>query len=72
MTKHDSLIEAAKAAPIASVGGLTMFGYPLSDVVLVLTFIYTIFLLIDKSHTVWVRLCQFGRFLKGKSDDSIS
>lgn len=66
MKNHDSLIEAAKAAPVASVGGLTLFGYPLSDVVLVLTFIYTVFLLIDKSHTVWVRLCQLGNFLRGK------
>lgn len=66
-TKHDTLIEAAKAAPVASVGGLTMFGYPLSDVVLVLTFIYTLFLLIDKSHAVWVRLVQFKNFLRGKT-----
>lgn len=70
MKNHDTLIEAAKAAPVASVGGLTLFGYPLSDVVLVLTFIYTIFLLIDKSHTVWVRLCQFGNFLRGKHDSN--
>ncbi len=62
---HDTTIEAAKAAPAIGVGGLTLFGFPLNDVVLVLTLIYTIFLLIDKLPAVWGRLRQFADKVKG-------
>jgi hypothetical protein len=44
--------EAMKAAPPLSVGGLTLFGYPLSEVVLVLTAIYTIWLIVEKTPKV--------------------
>lgn len=66
MKNHESLIEAAKAAPVASVGGLTLWGYPLNDVVLVLTLCYTVFLLIDKFPAVYGRFVQLWHFLRGK------
>ena len=66
MSNHDTTIEAAKAAPAISVGGLTLFGYPLSEVVLVLTLIYTLFLLIDKLPAVLGRFRQLWDFLRGR------
>lgn len=63
---HDTHIEAAKAAPAISVGGLTLFGYPLNEVVLVLTMIYTLFLLIEKLPAVLARFRQLWDFLRGR------
>ena len=65
---HDTTIEAAKAAPAIGVGGLTLFGYPLNEVVLVLTLIYTVFLLIDKLPSVLGRFRQLWDFLRGRHD----
>lgn len=66
MKQHESFIEVAKAAPVASVGGLTMFGYHMNDIVLVMTFIYTAFLIIDKLPTVLGRFRQLWNYLRGK------
>lgn len=65
---HDTTIEAAKAAPAIGVTGLTLFGYPLNEVVLVCTLIYTVFLLIDKLPAVLSRFKQLWHFLKGDHD----
>lgn len=53
MTNHSDIVtEASKAAPAVTVGGLTLFGVSLPDVVMLVTLIYTIlqiaFLLRDK------------------------
>lgn len=58
------MIEAIKAAPVASVGGLTLWGYHLNDVVLVMTAFYTLFLIIDKLPTMYCRIKQMVDFLR--------
>lgn len=49
---HDFVAEATRAAPTVTVGGLTIAGIPLPDVVLIVTLVYTVaqlyFLLRDK------------------------
>lgn len=50
--KQETLIEVAKAAPPLSVGGLTMWGIPLAEWVLVFSLIYTALLIIDKLPVV--------------------
>jgi len=64
MKHHDSIAEAAKAAPPLTVGGITLLGFPLEQWVLVGTFIYTIFLLIDKAPVVFHRLKSFYNWIK--------
>ncbi len=61
---NDSSIEALKAAPPLTVGGVTLLGYPLEQWVLVGTFIYTIFLLIDKTPVVISRLRSLYTWIK--------
>lgn len=52
MFSQDTLAEASKAAPPVTVGGLTLAGVPLSDVLIIVTIVYTLlqvfFLLRDK------------------------
>lgn len=64
MKHHDSLAEAARAAPPLTVGGITLLGYPLDQWVLIGTFIYTVFLLIDKLPVVLLRLRSFYTWIK--------
>ena len=49
---HDILAEGAKAAPVLTVGGLTLVGVSLADWLLAVTLVYTLaqlfFLLRDK------------------------
>jgi hypothetical protein len=49
---HDFIVEATRAAPTVTVGGLTIVGIPLPEVVLIVTLVYTVaqlyFLLRDK------------------------
>jgi len=66
MTNHDTLVEAAKAAPPLGVAGFTMFGLPVSDVVLLLTGLYTCFLLIEKFPTIIQRFTSLAAWLKEK------
>lgn len=66
MQYNDTTVEALRATPIAGVGVMTLFGVPLSDLVLIGTAVYTLFLLIDKFPTVLRRLVQAYRWLKGK------
>lgn len=61
---HETLSEAAKAAPPLTVGSITLLGYPLEQWVLVGTFIYTIFLLVDKLPVVVERVRQFINWIK--------
>jgi len=62
--KPESINEVARAAPPVSVGGLTLWGFPLSEWVLILTAIYTLFLIIDKIPSVFFRLRTVYRKLK--------
>lgn len=50
-TEH--IKDVALAAPPVSIGTLTLCGIPLAQWVLILTAIYTIFLIIDKLPAVW-------------------
>ncbi len=43
MTNTDMATEVARAAPPLTITGMTLLGFPLSDWVLLLTAIYTIF-----------------------------
>lgn len=52
MSNSSASLEAAKAAPPLGVGGLTLFGVPLNDVVLLLTAVYTVFLIIKTAPAV--------------------
>lgn len=53
----------AKAAPPASVSIFTLAGVPLSDLVLLLTAIYTVMMILHKAWQMW------RDFRGGKSDD---
>lgn len=54
MSIQQAVQEAAKAAPPVTVTGLTVFGYTLPDVVMLMTLIYTtvqlLFLLWDRAR----------------------
>jgi cytochrome c-type biogenesis protein CcmH/NrfF len=56
--------DLALAAPSVSVGTLTLWGVPLAQWVLVLTAVYTVFLIIDKLPAVWRVLCALYRWGK--------
>ena len=58
--------EPVLAAPPVGVAGLSLFGVGLSDWVLLLTLIYTIFLIIDKLPTVIARVVMAYRALRGR------
>ena len=66
--KTETLSEAARAAPPMGVGGLTRFGVTLSDWVLILTAIYTMFLIIDKAPAAYGRLAALWRRIRGKHE----
>lgn len=57
--------EALWASPPIATGGLVLFGVPLASWVIILTAVYTIFLIIDKLPTVIERLKTFNTWLKG-------
>lgn len=67
MQKHESIIEAIKAAPPVGVAGLTLGGVPLSDVVVLLTGLYTVFLIIDKLPTMFRRWAQLVAWVKDRN-----
>lgn len=62
--KHEST-EALWATPPIATGGLVLFGVTLSNWVIILTLIYTVFLIVDKLPTVIERIKQFRAWLKG-------
>lgn len=61
--KTETVTEALKAVPPLGVGGLSLCGLELQQWVVVLTLIYTVFLLIDKFPTVIDRLKQFWAWI---------
>lgn len=64
MTEH--IKDTVMAAPPVSVGALTMWGVPLSEWILLLTAVYTVFLIIDKLPAVLRTLRDGWRFLRRK------
>ena len=50
---RETVNEALRAAPPVGVGGLTLWGMNLNEWVLILTCIYTLFLIIDKLFSIW-------------------
>lgn len=54
--KSETLNEVVRAAPPVSVGGLTLWGTPLSEWVLLLTIVYTVFLIVDKAFSIWPKI----------------
>lgn len=65
-TKHEALQEAARAAPPLGATGLTLWGVPLNEVLILLTIVYTLFLLVDKFPVVVKRVRSAWLWLKGK------
>lgn len=57
--------EALWASPPIATGGLVLFGVTLSNWVIILTLVYTIFLIVDKLPTVIERVKQFRAWVKG-------
>lgn len=68
--KTESIIEAAKAAPPITVGGLTFLGIALADWVLMGSALYTLFLLIDKFPVVVARIERGCAWVKEKFNGS--
>ena len=63
--KTETVSEAIKAAPPVGVTGMSFWGIPLPDVLTILTIVYTIFLIVDKSPAVWRRACAIYRWVRG-------
>lgn len=56
MPNHSDIVsEAAKAAPAVTVGGLTLFGVVLSDLVLLATLVYTVLQIFFLVRDKWYR-----------------
>lgn len=70
MKYAEHIAEAAKAAPPVAVTGLTLFGIPLQEWILMGTGLYTLFLIIDKLPVVIDRFTAFGRWIKEKFNGS--
>lgn len=61
-----TLLEAAKVAPPPAIGTLTLMGYPLPEWVMLGSFLYTLFLLIDKFPVVIERFVSLYRWVKNR------
>lgn len=64
--KHESAREAIQAAPPITVGGFTLFGFPLNDIVLLVTLIYTILLVFSKSPAAYEAVIFWHKKLREK------
>jgi cytochrome c-type biogenesis protein CcmH/NrfF len=67
--KNETINEVVRAAPPVGVGGLTLWGWPINEVLIVITIIYTLFLIIDKFPTVVRRVKQLVDLVKGKKHE---
>ena len=56
--------EVVKAAPPLGVAGMKVFGVLLADWVIILTIIYTLFLIIDKAEPVCLKILKWVRKLR--------
>ena len=61
--KTENIAEAIKAVPPIGVGGLSLCGLQLSEWVVIMTLIYTLFLIVDKLPVVLERARQFWDWL---------
>jgi hypothetical protein len=64
-----TLNDIAKAAPPMGVAGMKLFGVLLSDWIIILTVIYTLFLIIDKADAVCVKIAAWLRRLRKWHDE---
>ncbi len=67
--KTETINELVRAAPPVGVGGLTLWGVSINEWLIVLTIIYTLFLIIDKFPTVLTRLKALVALLKRKVNE---
>lgn len=65
MQKSDALVETLKAAPPVSVGGLTLFGFPLPDLVQFVTLVWLVILIITKLHDLGAALRKIKDWFTG-------
>jgi hypothetical protein len=56
--------ETLKATPPVAVGVTTLWGMPLAEWAQIAAIVWTVFLLIEKAPTVWLRLQEFYRWIK--------
>ncbi len=68
--ESDTLHEVARAAPPAGMAGLTLWGFPLNEWVLLATLIYTVFLIVDKFPAVIRRIRALGQWVKERYGQS--
>jgi hypothetical protein len=59
-----STSEALLASPTLATGGLVMFGVSLSNWVIIMTLVYTLFLIIDKVPVIIERVRQLVDWVK--------
>lgn len=64
--KHESAREAMQAAPPITVGGFTLFGVPLNDVVLGVTLVYTLLLVVSKTPAAYEAVVFWYKKLRGQ------
>jgi hypothetical protein len=64
--KDEVLHEVVRASPPVSVGGMALWGVQIEQWLILLTIVYTIFLIIDKSPNVIARLRALWKWLRRK------
>lgn len=68
MQRHDALAETLKAAPPVSVGGLTLFGVSLPELVHLVTLIWLLILIVGKLPDLFNTLRKFRDWVRRKYD----
>lgn len=68
--KHETLSQAAQAAPPVSVAGLNLYGVPLAEWVQVATLIYVSGLFIVQLPKIIASIEKLVNWLRGKHDES--
>lgn len=66
MSTDNLQAEALRAAPAVGVGGLSLWGVPINEWLILLTVVYTIFLIVDKFPTVVKRFRALWQMVKEK------
>lgn len=64
--KTETLQEVARVAPPAGMAGWTLWGHTPNEWLVLLTIVYTVFLLVDKFPTVCRRLMSAVEWVKEK------
>ena len=63
MQDYSIVAEGLKATPVVAVSGLSLFGYPLPDVIQVVTLVYLILQLVLLAPRIW-------KVLRGKGSST--